>query len=133
MEDHTHAHHDTAHEPTPVSTPAPVAAVEAKKDYTALYIPGAIVIAGIIIAGALIVAFKGQSTAAPAANGQQPTAKVDVKDIPVTENNPYIGDKNAPVTLIAWEDYQCPYCIIGHRCGWNYQSNHSQGEHHSNR
>lgn len=102
---------------TPVTpAPAPAAAAVATKDYTALYIPGAIVIAGIIIGVSLIVAFKGTSGAA-AAGGTPPTAKVNVKDIPVSDSDPYIGDKNAPVTLIAWEDYQCPFCKaveIGH-------------------
>lgn len=109
MEDHTNS---PAHEPA--STPAATAAA-VKKDYSALYVPGAIVIAGLIIGLSVIVAFKG--TGSQAANGQQPTAKVDVKDIKIDETDPYIGDKNAPVTLVAWEDYQCPFCKaveVGH-------------------
>ena len=124
MEDHTHhAHHDKHHdthqapapEPTPVAAPAPVAAVAAKKDYSSLYVPGAIVIAGVIIGISLIVAFKGSS--GTAATGTQPAAKVNVKDVPITDSDPYIGQKNAPVTIVAWEDYQCPYCKaveVGH-------------------
>lgn len=101
---------------TPVSTspeqapsPAPI------KDYTALYIPGAIVIAGLIIGISLVVALKG-TTGAPAA-GEQPTVAVDIKDVKIEANDPYIGDKNAPVTLVVWEDYQCPFCKaveVGH-------------------
>jgi protein-disulfide isomerase len=40
-----------------------------------------------------------------------------VKDVKIDETDPYIGDKNAPVTLVAWEDYQCPFCKaveVGH-------------------
>ncbi len=106
MDEHTHS------TPDPVTTAAAVA----KKDYSALYIPGAIVIAGAIIGLSLVVALKGTGGTA-AANGKQPTVKVDVKDIPVSDTDPYIGDKNAPVTLIAWEDYQCPFCKaveVGH-------------------
>lgn len=106
MDEHTHS------TPAPESAPAPVAV--AKKDYSALYIPAAIVIAGVIIGVSLIVALKGSSSAA---GGAQPTAKVNVKDIKILDSDPYIGDKNAPVTLIAWEDYQCPFCKaveVGH-------------------
>ena len=91
------------------SAPAP-------KDYSALYIPGAIVIAGLIIGLSLIVAFKGTSTTQGAA-GQQPTVAVDIKDVKIDDSDPYIGDKNAPVTLVSWEDYQCPFCKaveVGH-------------------
>lgn len=94
------------------ATPAPAAV--AKKDYSALYIPGAIVIAGAIIGLSLIVAMRGSSSPA---TGGQPTVKVNVEDIEILESDPYIGKKDAPVTLIAWEDYQCPFCKaveVGH-------------------
>lgn len=99
---------------TPVSA-APVAAAAAKRDLTPFYIPGSILIAGLIIGISLIIAFGGNGTQ-QAANGQQPTIAVNVEDI-ATDDSPYIGDKNAPVTLVAWEDYQCPFCKaveVGH-------------------
>lgn len=117
MEDHkhhaNHSHSGPAHEPAP--TAAPVAA--ASRDYSALYVPGAILIAGAIIGVSLIFALKGSSSGAQAANGQPPAVKVNVKDIAIEDNDPYIGDKNAPVTLVVWEDYQCPFCKaveVGH-------------------
>jgi len=36
--------------------------------------------------------------------GSTPTAKVEVGNAPV------IGPKNAPVTIVEWSDFQCPYC-----------------------
>lgn len=97
------------------STPAAPVAAAVTKDYSALYIPGAIIVAGIIIGVSLIVAFKAPSS--QPANGQQPTVAVNIKDVKIDANHPYIGDVNAPVTLVAWEDYQCPFCKaveVGH-------------------
>ncbi len=107
MEDHTHP-------PAQTPSPSPMAAA-ASKDYSALYVPGAIVIAGIIIGLSVIIAFKG--TTSQGAGAEQPAAKVDIKDVKIDDTDPYIGDKNAPVTLVAWEDYQCPFCKaveVGH-------------------
>jgi protein-disulfide isomerase len=77
----------------------------------ALSVPISIVIAGAIIGACLIVAFKGTSSAPAAAlPGQpQPSAPVDVKVVDI-EGHPYIGKENAPVTLVAWEDFQCGFC-----------------------
>ncbi len=97
-------------------TPAAPVAAAVTKDYSALYIPGAIIVAGLIIGVSLIVAFKGSSTSQGAA-GQQPTVAVNVKDVVVDGTDPFIGDENAPVTLVSWEDYQCPFCKaveVGH-------------------
>lgn len=111
-----HSHTEPAQEPVSAPVAAPVAAAAASNNYSALYIPGAIIIAGAIIGISLIFAFKG-SSGAQANNGQPPVAKVNIKDVTIDDSDPYIGDKNAPVTLVAWEDYQCPFCKaveVGH-------------------
>lgn len=117
MDDHKHHAHHAHTEPAPVQTAAPAPVAVAAKDYSALYIPAAIVIAGIIIGGSLMVALKGSSGGSQANGGQPAAVKVDVKDVKIDDHDPYIGDKNAPVTLVAWEDYQCPFCKaveVGH-------------------
>ena len=73
-----------------------------------LAIPIAIVIAGAIIGGALLLALRQPSNSA--ATAQQPvTIAVDVSKVKL-DNEPFIGNANAPVTMAYWYDYQCPFC-----------------------
>ena len=45
----------------------------------------------------------------PIAGGpQQPS--VNIKDVKIGPNDPYIGKENAPVVMAYWSDYQCPFC-----------------------
>ncbi len=69
--------------------------------------PIAVILAAVIIAGALFFGSGGTRTA----DSQNPdgTPSVDVKDIK-TDNDPYIGEKNAPNTMVVFYDYQCPFC-----------------------
>ena len=71
---------------------------------------GAIVIAGVLIAGSVFLANKPQ-TAAPTAPTDGSNAPVAVDSSKInTDNEPYIGDKNAPLTIAYFYDYQCPIC-----------------------
>src|SRR3989344_3858484 len=72
-----------------------------------LAIPIAIVIAGAIIGGAVLVALR-QPTNPGAATAQQPQA-VDVSKVKIADE-PFIGKEDAPVTMAYWYDYQCPFC-----------------------
>jgi protein-disulfide isomerase len=37
-------------------------------------------------------------------------AVVDKSNIPIPDNAPSKGPKNAPVTVLIWSDFECPYC-----------------------
>ena len=37
-------------------------------------------------------------------------AAVDKSNIPIPNNAPSKGPKNAPVTVLIWSDFECPYC-----------------------
>jgi protein-disulfide isomerase len=76
-----------------------------------LSIPIAIVVAGALIAGA--VYFSSSQTGGVGVGAPS----VDIKDVSVTDATPYVGEKDAPVALAYWFDYQCPFCKafdVGH-------------------
>jgi len=92
----------------PKTTSTQSAATQAKRDFTAFYVPGAIIVAALIIGAGLYfgLASKGSSSTAP---GGQPVVEVDVKDVKI-KGEPFIGKANAPVVMAFWSDFQCPFC-----------------------
>ncbi len=73
--------------------------------------PAALLLGLVFIGGAIL--WNGSNPITPA--GQQPIS-LDIADVN-TENVPFIGDLDAPVSIAFWSDFQCPYCRaseIGH-------------------
>lgn len=70
-----------------------------------------ILVAGVLISGSLIYS-KGVGTGSGSAqiqpNGQANAKVADVK----VDDDPVLGSKNAPVTIIEFSDYQCPFCRV---------------------
>lgn len=75
-----------------------------QRDWSKFYTPGAVLIAGLLIAGAMYAALAPKSAAQP--GGQ---VAVDVKDVSI-DGTPFIGKADAPVVMAIWTDYQCPFC-----------------------
>jgi len=91
---------------TPVSRPA---------SRNSLGIPVAIVLAAALIAGAIV--YTGAQKGNPIQGGtgttnNQVTAEVEVA--PVTEKDHILGNPNAPIMVIEYSDYDCPFCRIFH-------------------
>lgn len=87
-----------------------------------LLTPFAIIIAGVMISGAILwsnkqfldvarLAYSGQPSSAEstAAQAPPPAPAADIAKVNL-EGEPFIGDPNAPVVMAYWFDYQCPYC-----------------------
>ena len=68
------------------------------------FLPTAVIIAGLLIAGAVV-----WNNSQPAGTAGPAAPSVNIKDLN-TDGDPFIGAQNAPVAIAFWSDFQCPFC-----------------------
>lgn len=75
-----------------------------KREFNARDIASAIVIAGVLIAGAILL--KGNTPASNPQGANNAFGEIS----PITKDELFLGDKNAKVAVVIYEDFQCPFC-----------------------
>lgn len=75
-----------------------------------LTIPGAIILAGAIVALAIIFVGGGFENSQLRASPAQPQPSNGPRVNPVTKEDHLLGNPNAPITIVEYSDLECPFC-----------------------
>ena len=76
------------------------------------FVPVSILVAGLIIAGAVFFTRDG-SNPTPGADNEETPTQVEVK--PVTADDHIFGDPNAEIIIVEYSDFECPFCANFHK------------------
>ncbi len=81
-----------------------------------LGVPIAIVIAAALVAGAIVYTGSQKTTGTQVANGGTNDAgtTADVVVAPVTDKDHILGNPNAPIMIVEYSDFDCPFCKAFH-------------------
>jgi len=85
--------------------------MENNKNNNPKQIAGAIIIAGLLISGAILL--KGSTAVAPLENGKVADVK-NIKIEAVSNKDHILGNSDAKVVIVEYSDSECPFCKIFH-------------------
>jgi len=74
-------------------------------------IPGAIILAGLIIAGA--VYYNNSSNAGPTTDNENPEAP-KITLAPLSDDDHILGSRDAQILIVEYSDFECPFCKTFH-------------------
>ncbi|MFA5841943.1 MAG: DsbA family protein [Candidatus Paceibacterota bacterium] len=89
--------------------------MEKKENQLNINVPTAIIIAGLLVAGAIIFTNTpqnkntGTTQGAAAANAPQ-----EINIAPITDKDHFYGNPNAKVVMVEFSDLECPFCKVFH-------------------
>lgn len=78
--------------------------------YNKLTLPVAIVIAGVLVAGAII--FSSSKSGKPIANDNPAEKEISLKEVNAEDH--ILGNPNADVIFVEYSDLECPFCKLFH-------------------
>jgi protein-disulfide isomerase len=79
---------------------------------SSLAVPAAIVVAAALIAGAIYLNGKNQAPAATGGDNPQNPKEITLR--PIDEKDHIRGNPNAPIMIVEYSDYDCPFCSKFH-------------------
>lgn len=86
-----------------------ISSATAKPNYMQFLLPGAILLAAVIISGTLVFT-RNQGGGGTAQIGGVPQEQGKPIDIKINSDDHILGNKDAKVTIIEYADFRCPFC-----------------------
>ena len=82
-----------------------------------LNVPAAIILAGVIIAGAIVFSLRGFEGNVSSKEAAKDTVLLgnSISMNPISEADHLLGNPNAPVTIVVYSDFECPFCKQFHQ------------------